>query len=519
MIRLKLFNRNFLGLNRIAVDTAKLTAVSMLLQALGIFLNTLISQRLGTASVGIMTLIFTLFGFIMVLANGNIFLSTSRLVSEEIGFGNRNVSLVMRYSLSFSMTLSVFFMLASGALAGIISDKLAGGGNLSAPIRIIALSLPFASFGSCIKGYFNAVRKISIPCLGDCIEFAAKWTILLISVLFLIGRGYDLYLLIALSILIGEIISAVYYIVVYTKEYVAFSRLPSKKRSISAFSKYMRLCIPILISGYVQMLMSTANDVLVPAALLKYNASAERALGEYGMFEAMIMPALFYPALLLGSLSNVIIPEIARAHASGDQDRVKHLVHKILSKSLMFSFFAAGIFLTQGKNIGAVLCPSDTLVGETLVKLFPVVPFIYLEIVLEGILKGMGRQNFSTLNSLAEYAVRILCVIIFVRLYGFAGVLISYYASNIYSNIARIFVVLRISRLSFGICDYLLRPFVCSASSCIAAGMLVRIFSPRSVLFSAVIYICAAGIAFILFCGVDRRFFSAENKYRKIAAH
>ena len=71
-------------INKMAKDTFRLTFVSLILQGLGIFLNSLISSKLGTASVGIMTLIFTLFGFIMVLANGNIFISTSRLVSGEI---------------------------------------------------------------------------------------------------------------------------------------------------------------------------------------------------------------------------------------------------------------------------------------------------------------------------------------------------------------------------------------------------------------------------------------------------
>ena len=29
-------------------------------------------------------------------------------------------------------------------------------------------------------------------------------------------------------------------------------------------------------------------------------------------------------------------------------------------------------------------------------------PFIYLEIVLEALIKGMGKQNFSSLNYLAD---------------------------------------------------------------------------------------------------------------------
>ncbi|MGN0586803.1 MAG: polysaccharide biosynthesis C-terminal domain-containing protein, partial [Oscillospiraceae bacterium] len=173
-------------------------------------------------------------------------------------------------------------------------------------------------------------------------------------------------------------------------------------------------------------------------------------------------------------------------------------------KSLVYSFFASAIFLTQGRNIGAVLCPSDTLVGETLVKMFPVIPFIYLEIILESIIKGLGRQNFSTVNSLCEYAVRILCVIIFVHFYGFTGVLISYYASNILSNIIRIIAVCRWSGVKFSICDYLMKPFIFSAVGCLTAELLCHLVNPVTPFISAAIYISCAGIAAILAYEADK---------------
>lgn len=135
--------------------------------------------------------------------------------------------------------------------------------DLSAPIRLIALSLPFAAVGSCIKGYFNAVRKVNIPCLGDVTEFAAKWTALLISVVFLIDRGFNIYILIAASILLGEFVSLIFYLVKYASEYAEFSCLPCAKPKLDRFGKYLKLSLPILASGYVQMILSTANDVLV----------------------------------------------------------------------------------------------------------------------------------------------------------------------------------------------------------------------------------------------------------------
>lgn len=484
-------------INKMAKDTIGLTIVSLVLQALGIFLNAFISEKLGTASVGIMTLIFTLFSFIMVLANGNIFIATSRFVSEEIGCGNRNVKRIMRYSLSLSLTLSITFTALSMLLADVISEYADTGIGLAVPVRIIALSLPLASAGSCIKGYFTAVRKINAACCGDCVEFSAKWLFLLTSVIFLIDKGYDIYTLIAFSILTGEAVSFVFYIIKYSFEYRIFSKYPCGTHNIDTVPKYLKMYLPILVSGYVQMILSTANDAIVPVALLKYNASAERALSEYGMFEAMIIPTIFYPSALLCSLSNVLMPEIARVHSSGNKERMQDLIVKALSSSFIFAFFIAGLFFMQGVNIGNVLCPSDSLVGETLVKMFPVIPFIYLEIILESILKGLGKQNFSTVNSLCEYIIRIVCVVVFVNRYGFTGVLISYYASNIYSNIIRIAVVCRTSDIHFSIKKFLIIPFLYSSASCITASAVTKYIKPVNGLLSAVIFISSACIMFL----------------------
>ncbi len=492
---------------KIAVDTARLAVVYFILQGLGLLLNIEISNRLGAASVGIMTLIFSFFGFIMVLANGNIFISTSRFVSEEIGAGNKNVSSIMRYSLGFSLVLSGLFALISFVLANTIALNILRSSSLAAAVRIIALSLPLASIGSCIKGYFHAIRQVKVPLVGDCVEFGVKWLIMVFCIFFLHDKGISIYLIISLSICIGEVVSCVYFVLMYISEYNTFSRLPDNGPNIKSIPMYLKFSLPILLSGYVQMIMSSANEALVPIALLKYNNSAERALSEYGMFEAMIMPAIFFPAIVLSSLSIIIIPEVARANSAKDEKGLKKVISDVLSKSFTYSFFIAALMLVQGKNIGHLICPYDYLVGNTLVWLCPVIPFIYLEIVLEGILKGIGKQNFSTVNSLCEYIIRIACVIIFVHLYGFTGVLISYYASNIYSNIVRLIVVFRTVKLKFSIITYIVKPLLICLFCQQTSMLCIRLINPVNSIWNMVIYLCTTIIVYILITGVAQKYF------------
>ena len=281
---------------QIARDTVKMTLLSLAMQTASMLFNVKLSGDAGTAAVGLMSLTFTLFSFIMVLANGNILTSTSRFVSEARGAGHRNFCKIMRYSLTFSQVLSMGFAAISFLLSDMLSIRLTGSSEIGSAVRLIALSLPFASAGSCIKGYFHGIRRVNVPMKGDVAEFTAKW-LTLFGGLILFGGTERFYIVTAAGILAGEVISFLYYLAEYLKEYRLFrgQDIMNVPLLTDTPADYLKNTFPILLSGYVQMLMSTANELLVPAALLRFSKSTDEALAGYGMFEALIIPAVFFP--------------------------------------------------------------------------------------------------------------------------------------------------------------------------------------------------------------------------------
>jgi stage V sporulation protein B len=489
-----------------------MSIISIILQGAGLLLNIILTNTLGTVAVGIMTLITTVFGFIIVLANGNIFVSTNRFVSEEIGAGNFNFSCIMKMSFTFSIVLSCSFALLSFIFAETLAE-IAGDPHIGISVRLLALSLPPAGVGSCIKGFFHAKRVVRVPLTGDITEFSIKWIILMCGILFLIPSGVSIYLLIAVSVLLAETISCIYYVKKYLHEYRNFSKVSGCRAKIKDYKTYLKLNFPIIASGYVTMTMSALNDALVPVALIGYHKNSDTAMSEYGLFESIIIPVVLFPSVILGNLHTLIIPEIARANSAGDSYRVKHLIYKIFKKTTAFSILIAGILLTAGKGIGWLLSPDNPLVSETLTKMFFIVPFIYMEIVLEGILKGLGKQGFSTLNSLAEYIIRIGTVIVCVHYFGFTGVLISYYASNIISNICRIVVVCRTAKIRFDWADFLAVPLACAFLSFACARWVSLMFLGANAVgnIRTIAFIAAFGLVYFILHELDEKFIAAED--------
>lgn len=107
----------------------------------------------------------------------------------------------------------------------------------------------------------------------------------------------------------------------------------------------------------------------------------------------------------------------------------------------------------------------DYFAGKIISILAPAVPFIYLEIILEGILKGMGKHSFSSLNYLVEYTIRISVLLICVPIFGFYGIVISYLASNIVCNITRMIMIIKITGIKFSFSDNLIIPIISAVLS------------------------------------------------------
>ena len=74
--------------NKIVKDTIFLTAVDFAMQGLALMLNVFITRKLGSAAVGAISLMGTFFCFTAIISSGNVYLCSSRLISEEIGKQN-----------------------------------------------------------------------------------------------------------------------------------------------------------------------------------------------------------------------------------------------------------------------------------------------------------------------------------------------------------------------------------------------------------------------------------------------
>jgi stage V sporulation protein B len=123
--------------------------------------------------------------------------------------------------------------------------------------------------------------------------------------------------------------------------------------------------------------------------------------------------------------------------------RIKSIAKRTIKKTLGLSVVVSTLLYIFGDDI-AILVGSTAFCGKVVKMLAFVVPFIYAEIILESLLKGLGEHSFSSINYVAEYVIRISTLLICVPMFHFYGIVVSYYVSNIVGNISRAYKVYRL---------------------------------------------------------------------------
>lgn len=165
------------------------------------------------------------------------------------------------------------------------------------------------------------------------------------------------------------------------------------------------------------------------AALVQRTLGGE-AVAQYGSLKGMALPLLFFPFSVLGALSGLLMPEITRAHTKGDTAAMRRLIFTMLRMTGAFSLAAGVGFVLLGAPLAGFIY-RDAKVGRYVQLLGFVAPFMYLESMVDGVLKGLGEQLATFRYSLFDSVFRIAAIWLVVPQYGMMGFLGVMAVSNL----------------------------------------------------------------------------------------
>lgn len=461
-----------------------LTLTGAALRAVGMAYRVFISARLGEEGMGLYQLILSVYMLGSAFASAGVSVAVTRLVSmQTVSGGREGVERILRFSLWWSMGIGGAVAAVMAVGAPLIAARFIGDPAAAAGIRILSLGLPCMSAAACFNGYFLGVGRVSASCITQIIEQATR---IAVTVL-LIDRGI-------VAVFIGNALSEL-----AAAGLLALFCLTDLKRlqhggetTRNIYARFLPIQLPIAAGRYITSGLHTAENLLVPVQLSKFSGRVT-ALGDFGALKGMALPLIMFPSSFLSSLAGLLVPELTAAATLRQQEKVRFITRRVLHLTFLFSILMGGVFFRFGSPLARLIYGSDS-VGEILCFLSPAIPFMYLDCITDGLLKGTGEQMASLRYSTADSLMRIALVFLLLPKMGLRGFLYIMIISNCTVALLGLRRLLKVTECAAPWKNGVLLPFV---------GVLLAQFVTlpiQNLLLSAVVYL-AVFILFILCSG------------------
>lgn len=446
-------------------NAALLTGTGLVLRAAGLLMRVLLANVLGEEGMGLYSLTFTVYNLFITLAQSGIAIAVTRLVAQYLALREQDRAKgALRACLFWAAVLG-------GAGCGLLflgSDFLAarwiGNPDCALALRMLAFSLPFMTISACFSGYFLSLRRAAPGCISQLLEQAVRLAIVAAAVSLFRERGFAVLLgAIVLANTVSEGASCLYLAI------LCLHRPPEGKAAPLPKGSIRRIALPVAASRYLSTALHTTENMLIPLAIARYTGDYSLGLAQFGALKGMAIPLLFFPASFLNALSSLLVPEVTDTSARADWKATRAIVRRALDITVALSVMIGGVFLIYGDFLGNTLFHSPTA-AMMLKVLAPITPFMYMDTIADGLLKGLDRQGKTLRNNTIDSTLRILLIAVAVPNFGIKGFLGVMVFSNILVASLNMATLLRTCRLAMQWKDWILRPLAaCGLSAAVWA--------------------------------------------------
>lgn len=473
-----------------------MTVTALILRAVGIVFRIYLSGRIGAEGMGLYQLVFSVYVLLSTFASTGICTAVTRLVTEQLVCGTtRTVRQVLRRS----VPLCIMAGLVSAVLIFVFSvpvcSHLLKDMRALPSLQALGISLPFMGITACLRGYFMARRKTVLPSVSQIAEQLAR-----IAFIFLFLQIWDNHNVetACLAVILGdglaEILSSCIMIIGYFCDIRRIRDLKSRyslQQNHGIVHRLLEIATPITAGRYLNSVLRTIENILVPQKLTAYGGTMQTSLEQFGMLKGMALPLLFFPSSFLSSVSTLLIPELSEAHTLGEQQKVTRAVKKVLRITLLMSTWLSGIFTVFAYDLGELLYGSKD-VGFLLRVLAPLMPIMYLESIVDGMLKGLNQQMHSLWYSVLDSVTRILLIVVVVPSKGMAGFLFIMVLSNLLTSYLNLQRLLKVTNMKMSFVEWIIKPLLA-----IIVAILCWMFLKTALLISTPILRVCTGVGVI----------------------
>ena len=188
--------------------------------------------------------------------------------------------------------------------------------------------------------------------------------------------------------------------------------------------------------------------------------SCATALSKYGILNGMVLPVITFPTVLMSSYSMLLIPEISTYLAQKNYKAINFVCNKIFKITSAFSFCVCSIFLFFSSELGLVIY-NNLESGYYFKILAPLIFFMYMDNVIDSILKGLNKQFGVMCCNILDLTVTTCFIYFFLPIIGVTGYVISIFISELLNFTVSLFQLIKYAKLRIDLIDWIIIPIIC----------------------------------------------------------
>lgn len=426
---------------KLVMNTLLLTASSFIMQTVSVSFNVYLTNRMGATGIGLFQLIMSVYAMAVTFACGGIRLAATRLTVDTLSSGSSTARRTVKSCIACGLVTALVTAGIMYFASGLISEKWLGDMRAVPSLKILALCLPFVSMSSAINGYYTAVRTVYKYAAIQAVEQGFKITAVALILNRAIARGLEYSCMsVAAGMLISEMFSYVCSFIVCFKSKTA---VKTKEDEGITLKKILHIAVPEAVGAGARSILLTVEHLLIPKGFKRSGSSGEQAMSTYGVIHGMVFPVILYPSAVLSSLSGLLIPEIAECRAKAQRGKIIRIIETVVNLTLMYSVGIAGMMYCFGGALSNIIYKTPQATGY-IQLLAPLIPIMYLDMGVDGMLKGLDQQVYSMRINILDSSICVVLVYFLLPRYAVKGYIFILFASeliNFYLSMRRLITV------------------------------------------------------------------------------
>ncbi len=444
---------------------------ALLIRSMGMMFRVFLTDTIGAEGIGLYQLIMSVYLVFASVSTAGISLCATRLFGDfysagKISRAKYSVERCILMAFLSGVILSTIMFLASDIFANYLLNE-----KRTAPaLRLLAPSLPFMAVSACIRGYFVARRKTLQTSGEQILEQIIEMGVFIF--VFSYYRPSTLEASCTAAVFgtsAAEFVSFIYSILCYRLDIKRFNCRSERVNSL--FRLVMPVALPVTANAALRSGLSAAENALIPYGLKRYGSSDSNALAQYGIISGMSMTVLVFPSVFIIPFAMLIVPEIAEAVVLKHNKGIKHMTEKMVSITLLYSIPVTVCFIFFAVPLCNMIFGNEQA-GTYLAVLAPVVPLMYMDSVVDGILKGLNEQTSYLIFNTIDSAVRVLLTYILLPHFGIYGVIAVIIISELLNTFLSVARLIKITSFRLCVFDDIIRPLICILIPCLFLRLL-----------------------------------------------